>query len=76
MTILEFMDYVSNLTGHVTFKYNGYSCGVDPLALDSFDMWFGDNETTVDSIEKVLNTKLFNGKSLTDIWEDVTELDY
>lgn len=76
MTILEFINYISTLTGHVTFEYNGYSCGVDPLAQDSFDMWFGDDETTVNSIEKVLNTKLFNGKSLMDIWDDVTELDY
>lgn len=76
MTILELEKHLANLVGHVMFVYNGYSCGVDPLALDSFDVWCGDNEMTVGSIEEVLNDKLFNGKSLKDIWDDVTELDF
>lgn len=76
MTILKAKDYLFNLTGHITFDYNGYSCGVDPLARDSFDMWYGDNEISVNSIDEVLNTKFFDGKSLLDIWDDVTELDF
>lgn len=69
-------EYLGNLTSHVTFEYNGYSCGVDPLALDSFDMWYGDENITVDSIEAVMKTKFFNGKALEDILDDVTDLEY
>lgn len=76
MTILKVKDYLSNLTGHITFNYNEYSCGVDPLAQDSFDMWYGDNEISVNSIDEVLNTKFFDGKSLLDIWDNVTALDF
>ena len=76
MTISKAKDYISKLTGHIAFDYNGYSCGIDPLALDSFDMWCGDNEISVDSIDAVMNTKFFDGKPLIDIWEDVTEFDF
>ncbi len=76
MTILEIKKHISDLVGHITFTFNGYSCGIDPLSLDSFDMWYGDDEITVDSIEKVLNVKFFGGKSLTEIWDDVTDVDY
>ena len=76
MTILEIKNYLSNLTGHVTFTFNGYSCGIDALSLDSFDMWYGNDEITVDSIEKVLNVKFFGGKSLIEIWNDVTDVEY
>ena len=76
MTILEVKNHLSGLIGHILFKFNGYSCGIDPLAKNSFDMWYGDHEITVDSIEKVLNVKFFGGKSLAEIWNDVTEIDY
>lgn len=76
MTITEVKDYLPNLISHITFDYNGYSCGVDPLAVGAFDMWYGNKEITVKSIDEVLNTKFFDGESLTDIWDDVTELDY
>lgn len=76
MTILELKNHLTNLIGHVTFEYNGHSCGIDPLSINKFDIWYGDDEATVDSIEKVLGEKLFDGKSLKDIWDDVTNLDF
>lgn len=76
MSLSELKDHLANLVGHVSFDYNGNSCGVDPLALDSFDMWCGSKEVTVNSVYEVLTTKFFDGKSLKDIWNDITELDY
>jgi hypothetical protein len=76
MTILELKNHLTNLIGHVTFEYNGYSCGIDPLSLNKFDMWYGNDAVTVNSIEKVMNEPLFNGKSLKDIWDDITNLDF
>lgn len=76
MTISEAREYLSNLTGHIIFDYNGYSCGIDPLALDAFDMWYGTDEITVASIEEVMNKKLFDRQSLKDIWDNITELDF
>lgn len=76
MTIAEVKDYLANLTSHITFYYNGYDCGIDPLATDEFSMWYGTDELTVDSIDKVMNINFFNGKSLKDIWDDITELEF
>lgn len=76
MTISYVKKYLSNLAGHVTFEYNGFPCGVDPLSLNSFYMWYGENDITVESVEEVVNTKFFDGKSLKDIWDSVTELDF
>lgn len=36
--------------------------------------WYGEESANVDSIDKVMNLKFFNGKSLSDIWDDVTEV--
>ncbi len=76
MTITQAKKFLGNLTSHMTFDYDGHDCGVDPLSLNSFDIWCGNEEVNVSSVEEALNTKLFDGKSLIDIWDDITDLEY
>lgn len=76
MTIQELKDHLTNLVGHVTFIYTGFSCGIDPLAKNLFEVWCGDDAFSVCSVDEVLNDELFDGRSLTDIWGDVTDLDF
>ena len=76
MTIDELKDYLSACTSHVLFEYNGRSCGIDPLSQDEFDMWVGKNVMVARSAEEALNVKFFDGKSIKEIWDDVTELEY
>lgn len=74
MTISEAKEHLSSLTGHITFEYNGQPCGVDPLALDSFSLWYGSHETTCKSVHEVMNVAIFDGKTLIEIWHDIAEL--
>ena len=76
MTLTQFKAYMEHLVGCVNFEYNGYSCGVDPIGRGQYDMWCGEDTATVTSVDDVLTTEIFNGKSLTDIWNDISELDY
>lgn len=41
-----------------------------------YDIWYGNTAVTVDSVDAVMNTKIFRRKSLLDIWDDPTEFDY
>ena len=41
-----------------------------------FDMWYGDESMTAHSIEEVMTTKFFDGKSMEDILDDITDLEY
>ena len=74
MNTMEVKEYIENLTSHILFDYNGRSCGVDPLSLTSFDLWYGEKALNVDSVDKVMNTKFFDGKALSEIWENVTDV--
>lgn len=76
MTKFNVREFLKNLTGHVTFEYNGNLCGVDPLSSTTFDMWCGTNSMTANSIDEVMATEFFDGKSLTDILDDITDLEY
>lgn len=76
MTSSMIKQHLDGLIGCITFEYNGYSCGIDPLARDDFDMWYGNDEYKAYSIDEVMRVKLFDGKSLEDIVDDITDLDY
>ncbi len=76
MTSSMIKKHLDDLIGCITFEYNGYSCGIDPLAHDDFDMWYGNDEYKAHSIDEVMKIKLFDGKSLEDIEDDITDLDY
>lgn len=69
-------EHLSNLVGCVTFTYKDCSCGIDPLARDNFDVWFGDSKSKAQSIDEVMTTKYFGGKALEDILDDVADLEY
>lgn len=76
MTNFNIKEFLENLTGHIMFEYNGYSCGVDPLSTDDYTMWYGEKSITATSIDEVMNGKFFDGKSLSEIELDIVDLEY
>lgn len=66
--ILEF-------ASHVAFEYNGKPCGVDPYNIHSFSLWCGNATVDVSSIDDVMNTRFFDGKSLSEISDKITEIE-
>lgn len=76
MSIHDVKKYISDLTSHVLFDFNGKQCGVDPLSQNEFDVWYGDKIETVQSVDAVFSTPMFDGKSLTEIFNDIENLDY
>lgn len=71
MTVNEIRNYLGSLCSHIVFDYNGKSCGVDPLSVHHFEMWYGDSMVQVSSIEEVMKMKLFGGKNLEEIGEEI-----
>ncbi len=76
MKITEFKNRVSSLISFIGFEYEGKSCGIDPINKSHFEMWCGDNYIVAKSIDEVMNTKIFNGHSLSEIYPQITNLDY
>ena len=61
---------------HLLFDYKGKAGGVDPLARDKeYDMWYGDDSITVDSLDKAMKTKFFDGKSLEEISDEIENVE-
>lgn len=76
MTNFNIKEFLENLTGHIMFEYNGYSCGVDPLSADEYTIWYGEKSITARSIDEVMDGKFFDGKSLSEIESDIVDLEY
>lgn len=76
MTNNEIREHLDNLIGAITFEYNGYSWRIDPISTDEFDMWYGDETITVNSVDEVMETDFFDGKTLESILDDTTDFDY
>ncbi len=50
------------------FEYNGFCCGVDPFSESDYDVWYGEQYAKMYSIDEVVNTKFFDGKTLEEIF--------
>lgn len=76
MTIKNLADHLCRLVGCVQFEYNGKSCGIDPLSISEYVMWYGEDDIVVDSIDDVIDKDFFDGKSIGDVWDNVTNIEY
>lgn len=77
MTLKELTEIIDIGASHILFEYNGEQCGVDPISKSHYDVWYGEkNDTTVKSVEDVLSTPLFDGKSLKAIVSEIKDIEY
>ena len=71
MTKKELYEYINTLAGDLDFEYQGIHGAVCPFSRTDIAISYGDTDKTCDDIETALNDKLFNGKSLNEIAEDL-----
>ena len=76
MTAEDIREHLGNLIGAITFEYNGKNCGIDPLSLNKFEMWYGDDETVAESVDEVMSIDFFDGNCLEEIIEDAEDFEY
>ena len=76
MRVEKLKEIILSNFSHILFTYNGKNCGIDPLGVSNFDVWCGDNNVNVDSIDKVTTVPIFDGKSLTEIISSITDFEY
>lgn len=76
MTAEDIREHLGNLIGAITFEYNGKNCGIDPLSLNKFVMWYGDDETVAESVDEVMSIDFFDGNCLEEIIEDAEYFEY
>lgn len=79
MKIEDIRNAVKTGSTLIGFEYKGRTCHIDPYynsntKQHSYLLYCDGDETTVYSIDDVINTAFIAGKSIADISEDITEL--
>jgi hypothetical protein len=64
MTIDDIKQTLGVNFSHIIFDYEGKHCGVDPLAVNRFTAWCGDEEAEFKSVEELIEFPFFCGESL------------
>lgn len=67
MTIKEITDKILSFTDDVVLSYSSEEIFINPWNESKFELGYKDLYKTYTSIEQLLNDKIFEGKSLTDI---------
>lgn len=71
-----FRNRINSLVSFVSFTYNGKQCGVDPISHTHFEMWCGNEYLEAQSIDEVMNCRIFEGKSLNEIADKIDIIDW
>lgn len=71
MTKAEIYEYLNSITSLLGFNYNGIPCSIDPFSENDFILYCGDAALQVDSLDRAMNEKFFEGKSLSDIADEI-----
>lgn len=77
MTVAEIRNRFDEFCNIFTFQYRGKNCYFDPISRHDkwiYDVMCGDKseQMSFDSLDAVLTTPLFWGKSLSEIAKDIT----
>lgn len=76
MTIDDLKKHIESLVGVVEFEYNGITCGIDPINRSHYDIWYGEEYLKAKSIDEVMSAKIFDNKSLVEIFSSIRNIDY
>lgn len=71
MTVQQVRDRINEIVTCFEFEYKGKRGGVDPFSKNNFDIFYGDELETVDSIDKVMETPFIDGKRIEDILDEL-----
>lgn len=76
MTKEYFIKYVGSVSSHVMFDYNGKYCLVDPISSDSIFISYDGNRMEAKSIDEVMHSPFFGGKSLDEIFDELDNFEW
>lgn len=67
----ELYDYIDSLTCDIEFEYAGVHGAICPTSRRDIDVCFGDFDKKYSGIEEVMSDKVYFGKSLNEISDDL-----
>lgn len=76
MSIQEVRDFIQSIASMLYFKYKGKDGHIDPYARNRILLWYNGKEQVVTSVDDAMNTPFIDGKSITQAFQDITNIEY
>lgn len=67
----ELYKWIDSLTQDIDFEYLGVSGSICPFSRLNISLCYGGKEQSFDSIDSLMNEPFFDGKSLTEICQEM-----
>ena len=71
MKAKDLKNLILSLTCDIQFGYRGYDGAICPFAKDNLFLGYGDSDKYYKNIDDLMNDKIFYGKSLNDISNEI-----
>ena len=68
----DLRNWIDSLSQDIDFAYHGIAGCICPFSRTDISLCYGDKEQTFDSIDAVMNTPFFDGKSLAEVCHEMT----
>jgi hypothetical protein len=75
-TFDEIVNRLKNLENHFLFEFNGELCGIDPLSRKNYSFWYGSKNAAASSLEEVLTSPFWDGKTLASIYPQLDIIEW
>lgn len=64
-------EWINSLTDDIVFCYKGVVGSICPFSRNDISLCYGDHEISVKSIDEAMTTPFVNGRSISDICDDI-----
>lgn len=71
MTKKELYDLIDSMAGDIDFEYQGIHGSICPFSRTNISIAYGEAEKTHENIEGAMNDRIYSGKCLNDIAEEI-----
>lgn len=76
MTSAQIKSCLSEHRGTFTFDYKNKRYGIEPYCDTELEIWHEDTAVTVQSLNEVMDIPFFDGKTLTDIADEIEIIEW
>lgn len=75
-SLKQVKDRIDDRCGVICFDYQGKNGGFEQFNDERTDVWYGEDDIVVSNSDEAINTPIFNGKTFSEIWQDVEIWDF
>lgn len=76
MKLTDYTNRLHEMCNVISFNYKGKCGGIDPISRTQFDVYYDQTLVKSKSVDEAISTSIFDGKSFSEIYEEIEIIDF